>query len=131
MPDIITHILCGEKTVEKIYDATLRNEVINRRKLFNIGCQGPDIFLYYKIWPWSKHDQFSNLGELLHKEKTGDFLYESILYLGQFQNNSEEFYDLFTYIIGLICHYNLDRLSHPYINYFSGINDGTPEKKKV
>ncbi|GAA0176740.1 hypothetical protein SH2C18_01100 [Clostridium sediminicola] len=129
MSDVIAHILCGEKTLEKINNTTFKTEIAKHPLLLNIGCQGPDIFLYYKVWPWVKKDEFNSLGNLLHNKKTGDFLYLSAMYLTQ-QENSDEFFQLFTYIMGLICHYNLDRFTHPFIYYFSGISDGSKETKK-
>lgn len=129
MSDILTHILCGEKALEKISNTAFKTEVIKRQPLLNIGCQGPDIFFYYRVWPWKKNDEFNFLGNLLHNKRTGDFLYLSALHLVQ-QENLDNFFDLFAYIIGLICHYNLDRLTHPFIYYFSGISDGSKETKK-
>lgn len=130
MPDVFTHILCGYDTIQGL-DQSLRAEIFKKEKLFNLGCQGPDMFFYNDFIPTTRRKRGPKFGRMMHREKTGDFLVESIDYIKEERNNKAEFYLLFTYICGLICHFSLDRNAHPYIYYFSGKHEkDKPETRK-
>ena len=130
MPDVLTHTLCGKKALKRIKNKKIRDEVYKRQKLFNIGCQGPDIFIYYRSWPWTDKGKLKEFGHVMHETKTGQFFLEGIKFLKQCEKGSKEYYDMLTYLLGFICHFNMDKVAHPYIFYFGGIDDGTKEKKK-
>ncbi len=125
MPDILTHILCGHDTVKRIESNYWRTIIDSKQKLFNLGCQGPDMFLYNDFLPCIKDKRGLRYGQIMHTEKTGDFLLESISYLYGEESNKDEFDSIFSYICGFICHFGLDRNAHPYIHYYAGAHDKT------
>lgn len=128
MPDIWTHILCGYDTISTLEDCK-RKEIIEKRiKVFNLGCQGPDIFLYNDFWPWIKEKRGVKYGRLLHLKKTGDFFIEGLNFLKNKVKNKEEFNILFSYLAGFMCHFGLDRNAHPYIHYYAGVFDKSKPK---
>ena len=128
MPDVLTHILCAEESMEKVQSNTLKKYINKNKILFNFGAQGPDIFIYYKGWPWVKKGVACKLGERMHNEKTGLFLKESIEYLKN-SKGQEEFNDLLVYLSGFLCHFALDKNAHPFIYYFGGVSQGEKNKK--
>jgi len=127
MPDIWTHILLGQDVLNALDDHRWKTVFETRIKLFNLGCQGPDMFLYNDFWPWIKNKRAVKLGDKMHIEKTGDFFIEGLSYLKKRVTSKEDYKKLFTYLAGFICHFSLDKNAHPYIHYYSGIYD---KKKK-
>lgn len=78
---------------------------------FILGCSGPDLLYYYQMYnPWRKFSM-QELGTRLHTEKTGLFLQNLFRYA---QTNAQK-----DYCLGFLCHYSLDSVMHPYINYIS------------
>lgn len=130
MPDVFTHILCGHDTIQDL-DKSWRETILKKEKLFNLGCQGPDMFFYNDFIPYKKIKRGPKVGRMMHREKTGDFLIESINYIREKITTKDDFDLLFTYISGLICHFGLDRKAHPYIYYYSGKHEkNKPETRK-
>lgn len=130
MPDVFTHILCGHDIVQGL-EQSWRTIILEKEKLFNLGCQGPDMFFYNDFISFAKTKRGLKFGRMMHREKTGDFLIESINYLKEKMTNQADFNLLFTYISGLICHFGLDRKAHPYIYYHSGKQEKSkPETRK-
>jgi len=123
MPDILTHIFCGQDTIEHLEDDYWKYIINSKQKIFNLGCQGPDMFLYNDFCPCIKEKRGLPYGRIMHTEKTGDFLVESITYLSQSNFDKNDFGDIFSYICGFICHFGLDRNAHPYIHYHAGATD--------
>lgn len=124
MPDIITHILFAEdmlKRVEKWSDSKWKKDILNRKELFILGCQGPDIFFYNDFLPWIRNKRGPKIGTLMHLEKTGDFFIEGVKYIKE--NKTKDNEALFTYLSGFMCHFALDKITHPYIFYFTGEYD--------
>jgi len=121
MPAIVTHSFFADDVLRDIKDPLMKNEISSRRDLFYLGSQGPDIFFYYKGQPWVKYDGIEKLGNIMHDEKVGIFFSESFDYLNKLSRNNE-FYDLLSYLAGYLCHYSLDRTTHPFIHYTAGID---------
>jgi hypothetical protein len=138
MADILTHLISADESLERL-NADINRIIKSNRNIFNLGAQGPDVFFYYKVFPWQKTNNIDKTGTLLHSEKTEDFLVNAAKYLkNQVLSDPMEFYrktkkdsDLhrqFAYIAGFLTHYALDTLSHPFIFYFSGKDGGYNHK---
>lgn len=123
MPDLISHLLCGEKVLDELEDS-IRNNIVCYRKIFNLGTQGPDIFYYSRVWPWMKNNGSCKIANTMHSKNTGGFFIESFKYLKSMDKTSKEYKQLFSYLCGFICHYILDSTTHPYIFYFSTSKSG-------
>jgi len=102
MADFWTHYYCGSKLLKS------HSEMIQSKKIFYLGCQGPDLFFYKK---YAVHTTPKNLGELIHEKQTKEVFHEALLYL---KSNFSE--TLLSYILGWISHYIIDKNIHPYID---------------
>lgn len=130
MPGAWTHILSSSEIMNKLNEDKYKKVLRENLKLYQLGAQGPDIFLYYCYLIPSKHKRVEKLGQRLHTDKTRDFILYFIYKVKEVKNH-EEFNSLFSYVIGYITHYALDTCMHPYIYYFGGIYHAElPESKK-
>lgn len=130
MPDFWTHILGGELVTKEMKDDKEKKyvEMINNhQELFNLGCEGPDIFFYNDFWPWISDKRGPEIGDRLHKEKVTTLFKTSLNFLKDSQGG-KEFPQLFAYLSGLIVHYALDKGIHPFIYQET---DDYPEHKNL
>lgn len=108
MPSQITHSLFGSAVMEALHLS------IKYAAWFNLGCQGPDIFLH------NQRTKPSSLtwGRQMHRNGYGTylaFLTASLKEMGKELDSPEG-----SYLLGFITHAILDRISHPYIVYHAG-----------
>ncbi len=96
-----------------------------------IGSFGPDPFMYfpYFLLPMKGKDKLKRLGNYLHEIDTSltfNYCYDYI------QKETDEYKKkvLMDYLEGIISHYALDSICHPFIFYWSGFeNDANPNYK--
>jgi hypothetical protein len=108
MPSQISHAVFGKSVSKKIHFSIFDDA------WFNLGCQGPDLFLHNQrtkpsSLPW---------GRQMHRKGYGTYsalLIQSLI-SGEFGWQSPEG----SYTAGFITHAVLDRTTHPFITYFSG-----------
>jgi len=108
MPSQISHAVFGKVVSKKIHFSIFDDA------WFNLGCQGPDLFLHNQrtkpsALPW---------GRQVHRKGYGTYsaLLIQALISGEFGWQSSEG----SYTAGFITHAVLDRTTHPFITYFSG-----------
>lgn len=118
MPDVWTHIICGREVLTGV-EEDFKKMALARKNLYFLGCQGPDLFFYYNFLPWDEDRRVFFLGNRIHHEKCGHFFRESLRYAKRKPDST-----IIVYLVGLMCHWCLDRVTHPYINYISGIFQG-------
>ncbi len=108
MPAQITHSVFGKR-------AMMAADIpVSNAAWFNLGCQGPDIFLHnQRTRPFSLA-----LGRLLHRSGYGSFTGWMLQKMRSEQTawNSP----IGSYILGFISHAYLDRAAHPFIVYYAG-----------
>lgn len=111
MPDIVTHATFAKDVVERIENQTIKHMLNKNQPLYYLGSQGPDVFFFN-----SKTKGYTRFGSFMHNNHVDDFLYESIIYL-------KEHYDdqLYSYLIGFLCHQALDSKAHPYVYHVTGL----------
>lgn len=103
MPDNFTHQFNARNAL-KIADYEPRN--INA---FIIGANGPDPLFCYKMYnPFRKY-HLSGLASRMHKEQTGLFL-QNLFRCAKTDTQKD-------YCLGFLCHYSLDSIMHPYVEY--------------
>ena len=117
MPAIAAHHFFGRSVLKQLpnsvtwlYDPALSTHILHLQT-FDWGCQGPDI-LFYHLFPTGRRENF---GTLLHHEKipqTFFYLFHTVHAL----QAPWESHLLTAYLMGYVCHYCLDRQTHPYIN---------------
>lgn len=119
MPDIITHYKLGAAVWARL--APKQRERLDRA-IFDSATPGPDIWFSYRFW-WPKGQAGKPArGDEMQHRQTGAFL---LALAEQAREDGENRYALFSYLAGFLCHYALDRTTHPYIVYRSGEYDGT------
>ena len=119
MPDILSHIFMGYDVLNKLSETNkFKSSARMHPGLFNDSLQGPDPFLYSEIFPWNR-SSLSGIGNRMHKEKTGEFLMGMLNDLAICKDCTDM---KSACIFGLICHYSMDTICHPYIFFFSGFD---------
>lgn len=117
MPDMWTHLVGGKLAANLITREKWRNSVLEHGNMNNLGCQAPDFFYYYNFQPW-KRDKVGNLvSAAIHAEKCQDF-YVSLV--GGLDASAQSYVADVVFVLGFICHWAVDRVTHPYIHYISG-----------
>lgn len=106
MPSQITHVLAGLHA-RKRAGLVLESRAI---PLFNMGCQGPDIFAH------NRRTKPSSLAyaRLLHRRRYGSFCRAAASRLLENPNQ-----DAHAWLSGFVTHQAVDRILHPYIVYRS------------
>ena len=110
MPAVYTHYLFGQKVLKKL-NKTLQKEILENINYYNMFNQGFDN-LYYYPFKWS---YYRNLGIRSHKKKVDLFFKNAILYIKDHNLDNNSIYTNMIY--GIINHYTLDTIIHPFINY--------------
>lgn len=104
MPCYFAHYTLGGDVLARLPDST--RELIERnRGFFDLGCQGPDAFLFYTV---SSRGQLSNIGTQLQ----APLVARAVAELLSESKNDER---LKSYFFGYLCHYALDCAAHPYV----------------
>jgi hypothetical protein len=131
MGDFLTHILLADDVTDKIESRRIYEGVMKKRSLYRLGAQGPDPFYFYNIFPGWGDKELRKMGGILHKQSTGAFLKAGFERLSAL-SWEDSWMDLAVYLAGFICHFNLDRLLHPYVWWGSRVwiwsMDGIPAK---
>ncbi len=120
MPSHISHSLLAEKLFESL---GVKEFSPQARHAVYIGAQGPDIFYH------NRRSSPSGLlaGSVIHRKGFGSVsarMLEHCL-LNGFDHNSPQG----VYTLAFISHGIMDRVFHPYINYFAGWVDGSAESE--
>lgn len=131
MADFLTHIILCDEVLNRIESRRILEGVMKKRSLYRLGAQGPDPLFFYNCFPGGGKGLFQGLGGILHRKKTGAFLMHGFKIL-QNVSYDDDWMDLAIYLTGFICHFTLDRMIHPYVNWAAkqwiwGI-DGTPRE---
>ena len=106
MPSLYAHYRFGNLILPSL-PADVRGAVTRHRDLFDAGLQGPDFFFYYK--PTSQ-TAVGSLGRDIHLLTGRDFFTEVCRWLSLTSDEAEQ-----VYLYGLLGHYCLDSLCHPYV----------------
>lgn len=103
MPAFYAHYRLGKQALP-MFPAEVRQSVQRFRRLFDMGLQGPDFFYYHNpFFPSEAKD----LGDKFHSQ-TGQEFFTRVCA----QADSEA---ARVYLYGLLGHYCLDSVSHPFI----------------
>ncbi|MBP3891809.1 MAG: zinc dependent phospholipase C family protein [Solobacterium sp.] len=111
MPAATTHVEFAKDVFVELPKDT--QQAIDNFPMYYLGSQGPDIFFFSKgvVLPGTLY----SLGQKMHDEK----IQEVISYL---QDYTKEHPSLYPYYAGYICHYALDRVVHPLVNYYAKVS---------
>ncbi len=112
MPSTYAHYRFGVTLLQTL-PADVRRTIGRFRRLFDVGLHGPDIFYYSAPWPKAG---LMTLGVQYH-EQTGQEFFQRICRLVRLERSEAAQ----AYLYGVLSHYCLDSLSHPYIEEQAGI----------
>lgn len=121
MPSLATHYLFGQDLLQKT-DETVRNTIEKSIGAFYLGLQGPDIFFYDLAHAVIARNH--NIGKIMHAKRSDIFFYKYIHYLKNHKLSKNA--AALSYFYGMLCHYSLDCIAHPYIYYFTNLHDKSP-----
>lgn len=113
MPAVITHYLHAERVLDRLEDEKPKKKY--DRDAFLWGAQGPDVFFCHRIFPWQRGGSLQKYGGRLHKEAPSKILEAMRAYL----KSTSQKKLVSSYISGFLCHYSLDRTSHPFVRFES------------
>lgn len=111
MPAYAAHFLFAEDCLKRINKQD--PDFIVNRNAFNFGAQGPDFLFCHKVWRmiW-RGKTLKPVGTALHNCKISRLLG----LMKKYMNDETDHKDIIkSYIYGFICHYSLDRFTHPLI----------------
>ncbi len=118
MPNLYAHYLTATRSLGLIENTELGALLTRHRQAYNLGAQGPDIFFYYRAWPWTPGPRLVTLGNRLHKENVADFYRASLAFIHTAPDAQQRI--LTAYLCGYAHHHALDARAHPYVIYKSG-----------
>lgn len=129
MPDTFAHLLCANKTLNRLPEG-LSSLLSDHRDAYLIGAQGPDLFYYHRFYGPS-HGRSFQTGLTLHKTGIGSFFENAEGLLARARKTAPDAYPvLFAYLAGFLTHYALDRISHPFVCFHSGLyNESDPSSR--
>lgn len=110
MPSYSTHYIFANSLLERIKkaDPTIK---LNASALY-YGTQGPDLLFTHRLLPTMKGKSLRPLGSLFHHCDIAMLFH----YMGEYLSTAPCDKDIVkSYIYGFICHFSLDRITHPYI----------------
>lgn len=110
MPDFFSHMFLGKAVVPSM-PAFFQEAVGMHTPLFHLGCQGPDIFFYYKMLSPGGHRRAGAFANTCHGRDTRKLLAYGASFLKQHRDDR----GFASYWAGFLCHYALDSSAHPFI----------------
>lgn len=109
MPALFTHYKLGQDVLTNL-NKNIQKEINNNIKYYNMFCQGWDnLYYYFPKWNYYKH-----LGYISHKKNIDLFFSNAIKYI---KENHLENSNLTSLVYGILNHYTMDTIIHPFINY--------------
>lgn len=114
MPSYYTHYRFGSQVIDLLPPET-RNRIRRFRQLYDVGLQGPDIFLYHNIF---RNNGTVALSGRFHQTAGQEFFSDICSRL-----RSESGEGALAYLYGLLAHYCLDSTCHGFIRQATA--DGT------
>ena len=110
MPALYTHYTFGNSVLNNV-NKKLQKEIKSNLNYYNMFNQGFDN-LYYYLRKWNYYRDF---GISCHKKKIDLFFTNAITYIKE--NNLENDSTCTNMVYGILNHYILDTIIHPFINY--------------
>lgn len=107
MPTTYAHYRFGQE-VRKSLPLELQEIIDQNLTLFHFGVHGPDLLFYYQ--PLRKH-RINRIGYACH-EMTGRAFFTGAARVVNASPNREA---AVSYLLGVACHFTLDRECHPYV----------------
>lgn len=125
MPATVTHSVFA-KDVFDILPTDISNKLnLKDCKMFSQSVDSLKFYNLFSIFPGKDIRKFQGF---FHRNKSQDFFINLLRFI---HDNELEVDDVYSFLVGFICHYALDSTLHPYIIYKTGIfKKGVPSTYK-
>lgn len=116
MPSTYAHYRMGVALLPT-FPADVRRTIQRFRRMFDVGLHGPDIFLYYNVLlPTAT----GSLGSKYHAQ-TGREFFQRACRVARLEKSEA----VQAYIYGVMCHYALDSMCHPFVREQASAGNAT------
>ena len=122
MPAFCTHYLFGEEFLLELPTEKRHNK--DFRNAFFYGVHGPDFLLFHRALPTMPGKSFCKLSTKLHSDNPVPLM--ELMQKLMLSNEDNAYIQ--GYVAGFICHYALDRVAHPYVNF---LQEAIIRKEKI
>ena len=119
MPSTYAHYRLGFRTLSHL-DPKIQEKIRRNRQMFDLGLHGPDILFYHN--PFVKKEPIGQLARQVHRSSGRAFFTPAARQLKLQPDEGAE-----SYLFGVLAHFTLDSLCHPYVNAVSGREAGHTE----
>lgn len=121
MPNIITHKIFAEEALKDLSKQDIKDIIERHPQIFYIGSNGPDFLFFQHAKPWEayKSHTLNHLGSAMHSVHINDFYRVAIRCIKE-QKKEDVKEMMMAYLFGHLCHWALDKTTHPYIFYRTG-----------
>ncbi|NBD26566.1 zinc dependent phospholipase C family protein [Paenibacillus glycinis] len=130
MPNVWTHMIFGQRCLQALGEEALIAQP-ERRRMFNMGCQGPDFLFYHHFLPWQKDRTINNLGSAMHERHCGPALMDMLEAVDHTPDSDPSKGAALVYALGFLLHHLLDRVMHPYVFSRSGFRKWDHQRFEV
>lgn len=118
MPSILTHYFFINDCLNDSYPF-----LTNENKIAILGAQGTDPFYFYgNLIKHSDTKEINNFASFIHNDNPYSLYVHFINEANKLNKEQRDF--VYSYVFGLLNHYILDRVCHPFVFYYSGIKEG-------
>lgn len=115
MPAFVTHVLFGQQLQYEL-PPELKSHIDAHPAAYYWGLQGPDL-LFFRDAVLGR-SPLPGYGGVMHREQTGKLLQLMVRYIRRRkQEGRRDWPVLASYFMGFLCHYLLDRQTHPFVYY--------------
>ena len=119
MPSTYAHYRLGFRTLSHL-DPKIQELIRRNRQMYDLGLHGPDFLFYYN--PFRKAEPMAALGSEIHHLTGREFFAPAVRQLRLQPDEGAE-----SYLFGVLAHFALDSLCHPYVNEMAGKSAGHVE----
>ncbi|MBR0414417.1 MAG: hypothetical protein IJI67_05065 [Clostridia bacterium] len=110
MPSFNAHYLFAEHELDFI-KKTFPEVKVDEGTLW-YAAQGPDLFFFARLLPWMKGKNPMDVGDIYHEEVNPT---QMLTVMRKYIRENPDDHLAITVMIGIICHYVLDRNAHPFV----------------
>ena len=125
MPATVAHAFFAKDVFDILPLEISKNINLRRCKMF---AQSVDSLYFYNLFSIFPGKDIRKFGSYFHTHKSQEFFLNLLQYI---RDNNIYDNDVYSFLVGYICHYALDSTLHPYIYYKSGVfNKNKPSTYK-
>ncbi|MCQ6559660.1 hypothetical protein [Paenibacillus mendelii] len=130
MPNVWTHIIFGQKVLHSLGEEAFIGDD-SLRRMFNMGCQGPDFLFYHHFLPWQRNMTMNKLGSEMHNHHCGLVMIDMLDAVCGRSTAPSAPDKAVVYTLGFLLHHILDRNMHPYVFSRSGFRKWDHQRFEV